>query len=80
MFSKPKKKVNHRVTKPSPKETTVLNTMKESGGKMRPDDIAEKMGYTESAYVYGFIKGLQRKGFVKRSQGDKFTHYEIIKK
>lgn len=48
--------------------------------KARPDYIAKEMGFSESAYIYGAIKALRKKGYLKRISGGKYIYYGPMKK
>jgi hypothetical protein len=50
-------------------------------GPSRPDFIAKQLGFSERVWIDGQMKGLIKKGFLKRCDGEgyKFVHYKIIK-
>lgn len=62
------------------KQRAVYDAFKKHG-RSRPDFIAKQMWFTESAYIYGGIKALVRKEYLKRCDGEglKHVHYKIIK-
>lgn len=66
------KKKNQELT---PKQKKVLNKFVEMGVS-NPLDVAKKLGYTESAYIYCQIKSLVRKKKMKRIEGLDRIYYK----
>lgn len=59
------------------KQRTVLNAFIESG-KIRPHNLALKLGHTESAPIYGAITALKKKGYIERLKEGKHVFYQVI--